>query len=299
MTMAGRVLEYYASPGPLTDLSDHGERIEALPDDVQSLAEVVHGLIIHQFLAEPFYGVAIPEARRQEAQIRDASSMIDAVLRVDDAPLSRGRPPEKRLAGICRNFGMLLAALLRAKGIAARSRFGFGGYFNPSTFEDHHVCEVWNAQEGRWILVDAQLAGDPWPERLGFAFDPLDVPRDQFVVSGEAWKQCRSGVADPSRFGTFNGNHYGLWFIAASLVRDVAALNKREMLQWDIWGAQPDPGAALSEEELSFFDEVAALTTGGEDSFEALCALYERDERLRVPQMVFNVMTNQPEKAGV
>jgi hypothetical protein len=30
---------------------------------------------------------------------------------------------------------------------------------------------------------------------------------------------------------------HGLWFSAGNLVRDIAALNNRETLPWDFWGA--------------------------------------------------------------
>jgi hypothetical protein len=33
--------------------------------------------------------------------------------------------------------------------------------------------------------------------------------------------------------------------MAASVIRDLAALNKVETLPWDVWGAMPQPGATL------------------------------------------------------
>jgi hypothetical protein len=67
-------------------------------------------------------------------------------------------------------------------------------------FEDHWVCEYWNDEADRWVLADAQL--DERQQRLsGIDFDTLDVPRDGFVVAGQARAQCRSGEADPASFG--------------------------------------------------------------------------------------------------
>jgi len=37
----------------------------------------------------------------------------------------------------------------------------------------------------------------------------------------------------------------------------LAALNKMEMLPWDVWGAQPQPDESLDEERLAFFDRLA------------------------------------------
>lgn len=291
------ILDFYANPGPMTDLSKYKDQIDALPNDPRELAQIVHGLIIHQFLAQPFYGVSIPAERMGEVQIRKTTDMLAEILKLSDEPLSAERAPEKRFAGICRNFGMLLTALFRAKGIPARSRYGFGGYFNPPYFEDHHVCEYWNESEKRWILVDSQLLGDVWKERLNFTFDPMDVPRDQFLTAGEAWAKSRSGEADPSKIGTFNGQLYGLWFIADSLVRDFAAFNKVEMHQWDVWGAQPKPGAELSDDDLAFFDHLAELVNNPDKSFEEIRELYEKDDRLRVPGKVFNAVANKLEES--
>ncbi len=87
----------------------------------------------------------------------------------------------------------------------------------------------------------------------------------------------------------------GLWYIAGNLVRDLAALNKMELLPWDVWGAQPKPNEQLNDEQLAFFDKLAALTRAPDASFAELRALYEADERLRVPTTVFNAVLNHPE----
>jgi len=69
---------------------------------------------------------------------------------------------------------------------------------------------------------------------LGISFDPLDVPRDQFLTAGVAWQMCRTGQDNPDHFGIFNMR--GLWFVRGNLVRDLLALNTIEILPWDVWG---------------------------------------------------------------
>jgi hypothetical protein len=86
------------------------------------------------------------------------------------------------------------------------------------------------------------------PASIGNASAALDVPRDRFLVAGDAWLQCRAGQADLSRFGIQFAGLRGLWFVAGSIVRDVAALNGAEMLPWDVWGCQPRPGEQLNSE---------------------------------------------------
>jgi len=114
-------------------------------------------------------------------------------------------------------------------------------------------------------------------------------------MAGGAWARCRAAKADPSRFGIFKGDLRGLWFMADNLVHDVATLNKREMLQWDVWGAMPRPGEQLDDDRLAFFDRLAALTRQPDESFEQLRGLFQEDERLRVPAAVFNTILKRPE----
>lgn len=222
--------------------------------------------------------------------------MLDRIVELDDRPFDIARPPEGRLVGVCRHFVVLLLAMLRAKHVPARSRCGFGAYFNPGLFEDHVVCEYWNETKQRWLLADPQF-DEAWRIALKIDHDPIDVPRDRFLVASYAWELCRTGAADCAKFGTINGNLRGQWFIAANLVHEVATLNKMEMLRWDVWGAMPKPGVSLKMDELSFFDRLAELTHGPDASFDELRRLYEHDGRLHVPPAVFNALRGRPEPA--
>jgi hypothetical protein len=145
--------------------------------------------------------------------------------------------------------------------------------------------------------VDAQL-DEVWRAQLTIEFDPLDVPRYRFLVAGDAWALYRAGDADPSTFGISFADLYGFWFIAGDLVRDLAALNKVEMLPWDAWGVVPHPGQPLDGAQLRSFDRVAALTHTPDAAFTELRALYEGDERLRVPATVRNALLNREEAVG-
>jgi hypothetical protein len=123
----------------------------------------------------------------------------------------------------------------------------------------------------------------------------MDVPRDRFLVAGDAWRLCRDGEADPARFGLSPLNEAGYWWIAANLLRDVAALNNMEMLPWDVWGAMPRPDETIDEERLALFDRLAGLTRDPDAEFAGLTAAYAGDDRLRVPATVYNGVLNRPE----
>ena len=287
------VQDFYLQPGAMTGAGRHTEALAKLPGDVAALADVIQGLAIHQYMADA-YGFKVPQPRTAESHIRAVDRILDQILALDGRPLTVARPPEKRVVGVCHHFALLMTAMLRAKGTPARYRSGFGAFFNPPYFEDHVLCEYWNAADSRWVQFDAQL-DTAWRGALKFKFDPLDVPRDQFVQVADAWTQCRNGTADPAKFGIFVSDLRGLWFIAASLVRDIAALNKVELLPWDCWGIMPHPGQELDAGQLAFFDRLAALAAEPDASHQDLRVLHEKDERVRVPKTVFNAMLNRPE----
>ena len=67
------------------------------------------------------------------------------------------------------------------------------------------------------------------------------------------------------------------------------------MLPWDVWGAQPRQGESLNDDQLAFFDQLAALTREPDTSFEELHKLFESDNRLRAPPIIFNSLLNHSE----
>jgi len=184
-------LDFYICPASLTSVGRHAKLLNELPCEVPTLVRTVQGLALHRYMAAA-YGVTIPEECAEEDHIRPVEQMLDRLLSIDSRPLSEPRPPKRRLVGVCRHFAVLLVAMMRAKGIPARARCGLGSYFNPGRFDDHWVCEYWSALEGRWALADPQF-DELWRADLKIAHNILDVPRDSFLVAGEAWAQCRTG----------------------------------------------------------------------------------------------------------
>ncbi len=283
MTESSSALEYYARQSIITDPKGEASLFERLPTDIPSLCKVVQGLLIHIFWAER-YGEQLSDERRQQVQLRHVARTLARIRELDNRPLTLARPLDKKLVGNCRDFTTLLCAMLRHQGVPARARCGFGVYFEPDHYEDHWVVEYWNVEAQRWVSVDAQL--DEFQRKaLGTAFDPCDVPRDQFLPGGRAWQLCRAGQADPDHFGILD--MHGLWFVQSDFVRDVASLNKVELLPWDCWGlGDVGPDGVASAEDAVLLDRVAPLTLAGNEAFAELRSIYESDARLRVPPVI-------------
>ena len=108
--------------------------------------------------------------------------------------------------------------------------------------------------------------------------DLHDVPRDRFIVAGDAWTRSRADDADPDTFGLSFLKEGGFWWIASNMLRDVAALNNMEMLPWDVWGAMPAPNETPSDEVMALFDRLAELTHAPDAAFAELRARYDADD---------------------
>ncbi len=275
------VLSFFARQGRITEPGPYAGSLDNLPTDIAALCELVQGTTVHIFWAER-YGIKLTTERQSEVQLRTIQRRLSRTWELDPRPLGEARPLEKKIVGNCRDFSLLLVSILRHQGVPARARCGFGAYFIPGHYEDHWVAEYWHAGQQRWILVDAQLDSLQC-EVLKIPFDPLDIPRDQFIVGGMAWQMCRNGQADPDNFGIFD--MHGLGFVRADFIRDVASLNKVELLPWDCWGIIEK--ADLDDQtDLAFLDRLAVLTSGDVPDFETVRDVYQSDARLRVDSVI-------------
>ena len=275
-------LLFYTKPGPFTDLGKHTSLVADLPDDIASLCHAVQNNIVHVFSAEGL-GLKLTEEKKQTLEIRPVSEKLDIIAQTDNRPLSRSRPLDQRQVGNCRDYTLLLVSMMRHKNIPSRARCGFGTYFELGKYVDHWVGEYWNAAERRWIMVDSELDKGAI-EFFKIKFDPFDVPPEEFITAGKAWQMCRSGKADPDKFGILD--MHGLRFVWGDVVRDFLALNKIEILPWDGgWGflncklSDPLP----DKETLALYDKIAAMTLHIDDKFNEIRAYYEKEPRLHVP----------------
>jgi Transglutaminase-like superfamily len=277
-----QMLDYYAAPGPMTDLSGvPADVFDGLSADPRALCRTVQGVLVHEFWAHA-YVFDVPVSRLDSFHTRSAAEMVEHILGLNPASLAVERPVEQRMVGNCRYFTTLSCALLRRAGTPARARCGFADYFEPGRHVDHWVTEYWDGAEIRWVRIDAQLDA---VQRAAItpAFNTEDQPPGPFLPAGEAWQRCRQGEADPGTFGILD--MWGLWFVQANVVRDLAALNKMELLPWDVWGRMtfredPDP------EAVSLTDTVADVIAGGD--LAAIRRVYEDTDDLRVPDKVFD-----------
>ena len=275
-------LTFYSKCGPMTEAGTHASLFDNLPDDISSLCKIVQNNMIHVFWAERMK-IKLSKARRSTLEIRPISEKLEQIAKTNNNALTTPRDLGQRQVGNCRDFTLFLVSMLRHKNIPARARCGFGTYFESGRYIDHWVGEYWNTAEKRWKMVDSEL--DPSAKKAyDIRFDPLDVPSEEFIIAGKAWKMCRAGKADPDKFGILD--MHGLRFVWGDVVRDFLALNKIEILPWDGgWGflncklSDPLP----DEDTLKLYDKIAQLTVDINERFAQVRAYYEEEPMFRVP----------------
>lgn len=271
-------LPYFSQPGPLTNFGEQRDLSLALPVELPALVDALQHLTLHIFWQER-YGIKLDEVREAEVQLRPCSAKLKRLLELDPRSLDQPRPLEQRLLCNCRDISVLFAAILRARGVPARARCGFGTYITPGRYVDHWMTEVWDGAGERWRRVDAQL--DALQRGvLKIDFDPLDMPEGKFVLAGDAWRMCRAGHADPDLFGIFQW--HGWDFIRGNVFRDLLALNKVELLPWDSWGLLNTPFAECTPEQQALVDEAAHISAASDAA--ACHSFYQRNPDFQAPK---------------
>lgn len=262
---------HYAAPGPMTDLSDVDPAALAdLPADPLALCRLVPGLVIQPQAAS---ALGLPPERLAENQVRPAAGLIAALLAQRPGSLTVAREPADRVVGTCRHFAVLAVALLRHRGIPSRARCGFATYFQSGQGLDHWVVEHWDDAAGRWVRTDAEIIGQTLIPR------PDDLQPEQFYSGGEAWVAHRAGSIDAATFGVYGTENFGPAEIRGNAVRDLASLNKVEMLPWDEWGRMTESYQGKTGDDYdTLMDGIADAAAS--DSPEQL---YAAEEELRTP----------------
>lgn len=262
----------YATPGPLTTLNqlDLG-LLDGLSSEPVEICWPVHSLVVQPDVAER---AGVPAERLAEKNVRPAADLIAVLIALNPSPIHVARTEKERVVGTCRHFAVLSCAFLRHRGIAARVRCGFATYFQPGQALDHWIAEYKN-DDGRWVRIDAEVLGGD------ILKTPEDLQPGQFLSGGEAWAAYREGTVDASTFGVYGTGNFGPAEIRGNAIKDLAALNKVEMLPWDEWGPMPDIYRGETAPDIdALLDEIVTVSASGDEA--AIARLY-RSESLSVP----------------
>ncbi|MCD4773308.1 MAG: transglutaminase domain-containing protein, partial [Bacteroidales bacterium] len=103
-----------------------------------------------------------------------------------------------------------MASILKYRGIPARVRYGFAPYLMPGFHSSHVICEVWNENNKRWMLVDPST-------------DMIDFSREEFDFSNDVWLKMQKEKIDPQIYGR-RGKYTGLLPITMMVCGDLASI---------------------------------------------------------------------------
>jgi Transglutaminase-like superfamily len=215
-----------------SDPEHHAPRLSELPQAPAAIADALEEFVIPAVVARQL-GFDVPSAAQQDRKLRRVALLLGEAVQRDSRRLSEHRAMADYLYVTCRDFALLAVSTLREHGIPARLRAGFARYFKPGYWEDHWVCEF--RFRDRWSILDAQL-GPHARKGLGISFDIADVPDTGWRSAASIWRSVRTGEVQPGVCGLSFAGIIGEWWIAASVVRDAAALAGIESLPWDRWG---------------------------------------------------------------
>ena len=281
-------LDFYREHSAMTDPGRFAAVWDTVNPTIEDMAAAVLPLVFHYRGDGPFAENGIAEARIEEVNLRYAEDMLACIA--SHKPIEPGavRLPHERMVGCCRDWALLLVSQARHHGYAARSRVGFASYFAAGWWIDHTVAEVWDEDQRRWRLVDAELRG-PWVMASGQPVNPTDLSRDIFLPGPDAWRLVRAGELRAEAFVVApeipEPSLRGIPYLWHNGVQDLAALNRHEMVLWDVWGIDAEEVNAAG---ATLLDRVAAA-----ESLEERRRFYSMDA-FRVPATVLSFRPYAP-----
>lgn len=274
--MNKEILEFYKKQGERTKVKK--ETFKSFPNDIKKICEIIRGLGIHPCDLSKI-GLNLPKERIKDRYLRTIQEVIDKIKKLDENNLTKSRKPEDKIVIICKHFAMLLASILREKGIPARCRCGFATYFKNGWFEDHWICEYWNGK--KWVRVDPQIDKTKSVKKQITSINFTDMPKDVFFPAGILWQLYRKNLlsGDFCGFSHEKGEN-GKWYIRGNMLRDFFALNKIEYTYQEE-SKLMDRNYNPTKNDLKLLDQIAELTINSDKNFKQIRKLYNLKINLR------------------
>src|SRR5579884_4279574 len=189
-----RAFSQFSYPGLYQDCL-----LRDLPDDIAQTGRLVKQQVIHSLVLNlarqgihhnPAYGniSEVPWYRQSEdAYFPTVAAMLAELYHRDPRGFVPDRAQEHKLIITCRYVALLMAAILKSRGIPARVRVGYAPYIPAPRIVDHWITQYWDAAASRWVTIDADTSLEQRP------FDPFDMPESAFEFGADSWLAVRAG----------------------------------------------------------------------------------------------------------
>ncbi len=266
MLSKNEAMNFYSRYGKNTDPGEFAHLYAGLPESLEDLCKLIKTQLIHPVEVKKYADV-LPEGRtREDTDFYSVNDVLAELVLRNPRGLTMERAPAERLVLSCRFQAMLLASMMKSRGIPARVRVGFGGYLAPESGKhfDHWITEIWNERKSRWIFVD------PGVQRIDF---------DEFELARDVWLDARAGKVDPQKYGFHVW--WGREYIVGNLCHDLFANLNDELIYWQGPNLFYKDVEQLSAEDTAFVDRLAHLLKHPEENLNELTRLASEDEQLQ------------------
>jgi len=291
--MQKSVLDHYLQFSTYTNPGLYQKLLRKLPNDVRDIGLLVRKQVIHRStLAEGNTGTnanlrfgymkKVPCWRQPEDDVLvTASAMLAELYRRDPRGFLMDRAVQDKIVVTCRYAAVLMASILKSKGLPARVRSGNAPYFDMGTLgkvsADHWINQYYDKKQTRWVTidVDGRLS-------LNEQFDPYDIPPGKFDFPADAWLNIRAGNDDPQRFWNAKPER-GLIVVLWSLFYDFHCLMNNEVpyVHTPALG-EYERFAKLTTKELKGIDDLAHLMQNPDENFSDLKKIWETKKEYRL-----------------
>ncbi len=279
----------YTNPGLFTEIIKN-----SLPDDIRQIGLLVRKQIIHRMTLKNGntgsnkdlrYGDMTKVPWHQQCQddiLPTASAMLTELYRKDNRGFILNRSEENKLILTCRFVSILMASILKTKGVPCRVRSGFAPYFSvqglpDAKSTDHWINQYWDSKKSRWITIDIDGSIEGY-----LKFDPYDMPNGVFDFSANAWLDVRNKKIPEAHFHNAGGFD-GLVTIAWELFYDFHCLMNHEIIYfYHPKIAMLDNFKNINEDQLKKIDYLAQLMINPDENFIALKNIWETNKDFRL-----------------
>ena len=134
------VLDFYCQYSSYTNPGKYEYLYENLPDSLPELCKLIKSQFIHPYAELPKYSEQIPKERWKEyIKYPTVKSILKGLHSYDSSGLVNNRKLEDRLILICRHNAILLASILKHRGIPTRVRAGYATYLAQGFHVNHAI----------------------------------------------------------------------------------------------------------------------------------------------------------------
>ncbi|HRH23138.1 MAG TPA: transglutaminase domain-containing protein [Candidatus Magasanikbacteria bacterium] len=290
--MDKKILTFYKQFGMYTNPGLYQDYLKNdLPDDIKEIGLLMRKSLIHRSsLDEGNTGTntdlrfgdmtKVPWWRQTEDDLlQTAPAMLAELFRRDKRGLALQRKAENKLILTCRYTAILVASILKSKGIPCRVRSGHADYFGAGKVSaDHWINQYWNAKEKRWVTIDVDGSLSMKNENI----DPYEVKEGEFDFPAQTWLAIRKKKINPKRF--YNaGGVYGAVTVLWALFYDLHSLMNSEIYYKHLPRMSRLPNfRKLTESELKKIDHLAKLMLDPDTNFNELQRIYSTNKEYRL-----------------